>query len=127
MIKKLSAILTISLVLAGCGDNVQKIEVSAKPIEIDIAKTADPEAVKLSPIHFKVVTKSNLNAFIAEIGRQQNTADPVFIAITTKDYENLSLNLADLHRYIEQQQSVIVYYRNLTNHSNNSSTTATSN
>jgi len=27
-----------------------------------------------------------------------------------KDYENLSLNFAELRRYIEQQKQIIVYY-----------------
>jgi hypothetical protein len=106
----------LGIALLGCGSSVQKIDVSAKPIQIDVSKTADPEAVKMLPIQFKVVNKSNLDSFIAELSKIQNTNNPVFIAITTKDYENLSLNLADLKRYIEQQQSVIIYYRNLTSH-----------
>ena len=118
IIKTLPAII-ISCLLVGCGGSgdVQKIEISAKPIQIDIAKTADPEAVKVFPIHWHVINKDNLDAFLAEQRKVQGTNNPVFIAITTKDYENLSLNLADLKRYIQQQQSVIVYYRNLTSHS----------
>ena len=33
-----------------------------------------------------------------------------WIAISVKDYENLSLNFAELRRYIEQQKEIIVYY-----------------
>lgn len=33
-----------------------------------------------------------------------------YIAISVKDYENLSLNFAELRRYIEQQKQIIVYY-----------------
>jgi hypothetical protein len=33
-----------------------------------------------------------------------------YIAISVKDYENLSLNFAELKRYIEQQKQIIVYY-----------------
>tara|TARA_B100002019_G_scaffold289794_1_gene306148 strand:- start:823 stop:948 length:126 start_codon:yes stop_codon:yes gene_type:complete len=29
-----------------------------------------------------------------------------------KDYENLSLNFAELRRYIEQQKQIIIYYEN---------------
>ena len=35
-----------------------------------------------------------------------------YIAISVKDYENLSLNFAELRRYIEQQKEIIVYYEN---------------
>jgi hypothetical protein len=119
MIRKSLPFILLSFLLVGCGggNDVQKIEVSAKPIQIDIAKTADPEAVKVFPIRWHVVNKDNLDTFLAEMRKEQGTNNPVFIAITTKDYENLSLNLADLKRYIQQQQSVIVYYRNLTSHS----------
>jgi hypothetical protein len=34
----------------------------------------------------------------------------VFFAISVPHYENLSLNLAELRRYIEAQQGIIVYY-----------------
>ena len=33
-----------------------------------------------------------------------------YIALSVKDYENLSLNFAELRRYIEQQKLIIVYY-----------------
>jgi len=48
---------------------------------------------------------------IAEFARQFET-DPgrVFIVTTVQGYENLSLNLAELRRFIEQQQELIVYY-----------------
>ena len=118
MMSRILLLFVASLILAGCGGEVQQINVTAKPIEIDISKTADPDAVRLYPIQFKVVNKSNLDSFIADIRKSQNTSNPVFIAITTKDYENLTLSLADLRRYIEQQQAVIVYYRNLTTHHN---------
>ena len=35
-----------------------------------------------------------------------------YIALSVKDYENLSLNFAELRRYIEQQKQIIVYYEN---------------
>ena len=35
-----------------------------------------------------------------------------YVAISIKDYENLSKNFAELRRYIEQQKAIIVYYEN---------------
>jgi len=98
--------------LVGC--STDKIEILAKPIDIVIAQTADPDAVHMLPMTFKVVNAANLNQFIRDISTVQGTTTPVFIAITTTDYENFSLNIADLRRYIEQQHAVIVYYRSLT-------------
>ena len=115
MIMRVIVLLSVLSTLTACA-STNNITVTAKPIEIDIAKTADPAEVRMQPVTFKVVTKDTVDSFIQTMSKTQGTNTPVFIAITTKDYENLSLNLADLRRYIEQQQAVIVYYRNLTTH-----------
>ena len=57
-----------------------------------------------------MVSKENYNEFVKEF-EAKNGAD-AYIAISVKDYENLSLNFAELRRYIEQQKQIIVYYEN---------------
>lgn len=101
--------------LAACGNS--PISLTTKPLEIDIARTADPAPITMLPMQFRVVNRDNLESFLAELRVTQDNTNAVFFAITTRDYENLSLNLADLRRYIEQQQAVITYYRNLTTRS----------
>jgi len=34
----------------------------------------------------------------------------VFFALSVPDYENLSLNMAEILRFIEQQTSLLIYY-----------------
>lgn len=108
MMKKV--ILPICLLLSACAN---ELSISAAPIQIDIARTADPSPVQILPVNFRVITSENLEAFLSEL-RTEQSGTPVFIAIGSRDYENLLINLADLRRYIEQQQAVIVYYRQLT-------------
>ncbi len=108
--------LFLPLMLAACASE-SSLTVSARPIEIEVGRTADPTGVQMLPVNFRVVTRETLDGFMTELSRTQGNA-PVFIAITTRDYENLSLNLADLRRYIEQQQAVIVYYRQMTTRQN---------
>lgn len=33
-----------------------------------------------------------------------------YVVLSMKDYENLALNIADIRRYLEQQNEIIVYY-----------------
>ena len=54
------------------------------------------------------MSKKNYKEFIKEY-QKKNGADS-YIAISVKDYENLSLNFAELRRYIEQQKQIIIYY-----------------
>jgi hypothetical protein len=64
--------------------------------------------VQLNDVKIYVVNEDNYEEFIQEF-RAKN-GEVVYIAISVKDYENLSLNIAELRRYIEQQKQVIVYY-----------------
>lgn len=99
--------------LAGCAMN-PPVDVNVKPIKKVITQPARPEPINLSKVTFKVVTKDTLAAFIAEQSKLQGTDNPVFIAISVKTYESLSLNLAELKRYIDQQQKIIIYYESAT-------------
>ena len=67
-----------------------------------------PRAVDLVDVEWRVVTKDNLEEFIQQLENDRGTV--VFAAITIDDYEALALNVAELRRYIEQQQELIVYY-----------------
>jgi type IV pilus biogenesis protein CpaD/CtpE len=102
----------VSALLVGCASE-DRVSITTRPIEIEVARTADPTAVQMLPVNFRVITRDTVDSFVAEISRAQGQS-PVFVAIMMKDYENLSLNLADLRRYIEQQQSIIAYYRQMT-------------
>lgn len=100
------------LFLAACG-STESINITSRPIEMDIARTADPAAVQMLPVTFRVVTRETIESYLNDLQRTQGNT-PVFIAMTMRDYENMSLNLADMRRYIEQQQATIQYYRQLT-------------
>jgi len=64
--------------------------------------------VNLNDVKIYVVTEDNYEEFLAEF--QAKNGKTAWIALGVKDYENLSLNFAELRRYIEQQKEIIVYY-----------------
>jgi len=100
------------LFLAACASQ-ENLTITSRPVEIEIGRTADPTAVQMLPVTFRVVTRETVESYLNDLQRTQGNT-PVFIAMTTVDYENMSLNLADMRRYIEQQQAIISYYRTLT-------------
>lgn len=102
-----------ALLLSGCA-STRSIDVTAKPVELNIIQPADPEPVSMADVKVKVVTASNMEEFIAEAKKQQGTENPVFVMLTMRDYESLSLNVAELKRYIKQQQQIILYYKKAT-------------
>jgi len=79
-------------------------------VKTTVPIVAHPKKVQLNDVKIYVVSKENYEEFVKEF-EAKNGAD-AYIAISVKDYENLSLNFAELRRYIEQQKQIIVYYEN---------------
>jgi hypothetical protein len=107
----ISSLLLATLLLSSCSSFradpeikiVTKIEKTVVPI------VPMPKPVQMNDIKIYVVSPNeNLEEFKKEF-EAKNGGDS-YIAISVKDYENLSNNFAELRRYIEQQKAIIVYY-----------------
>ena len=110
---KISSLLLVILLLSSCSSFradpeikvVTKIEKTVVPI------VPMPKPVQMNDIKIYVVSpEENFEEFKKEF-EAKNGGD-AYIAISIKDYENLSKNFAELRRYIEQQKAIIVYYEN---------------
>ena len=114
MHSKIKLILPLMLLpLAAC-NTTQTIAVTAKPVELNIIQPVDPQPVDMLKVQVKVLTKENVDAFIKQAQKDLGTDNPVFVALSTRDYEALSLNIQELKRYIVQQQRIIAYYKKAT-------------
>lgn len=96
------------LVVANCA--TPTVITETKYVEKEIAVVNRPRPVNLSDPRFYVVSKENFDEFIAEYRATNGTE--TFIAFSVRDYEAMALNIAELKRYIEQQDKIIVYYEN---------------
>ena len=102
-------ILLTSLTLMGCSLMPEpKVVTVTKMVKTEVPIVARPKQVQLSDVKIYVVSAANYKEFITKY-EKKNGADS-YIAISVKDYENLSLNFAELRRYIEQQKQIIIYY-----------------
>ena len=104
-------IFAVLLTLTGCGilsKPEPKIVTVTNTVKTTVPIVARPKAVNLNDVKIYVVTKENIDQFEQDFTKKNGSL--VYIAISIKDYENLSLNFAELRRYIEQQQQIIVYY-----------------
>lgn len=103
------AVFMISLTLMGCSLIPEpKVLTVTKTVRTEVPIVQHPKAVQLNDVKIYVVNKDNYENFIKNYAAK-NGADS-YIAISVKDYENLSLNFAELRRYIQQQKQIIVYY-----------------
>ena len=60
----------------------------------------------MGDIYFYIVTEDTFDEFKERFVKEQG--DFVFYAISVRDYETIALNMAELKRYIEQQQVIII-------------------
>jgi hypothetical protein len=97
-------LLPIAALLAGCNSTPK---VLTNPVLQDRPKFAvsDPMPANQSPLNWVVLTKDNASEKIAELEKKQGVVS-VF-ALTPQGYQNLSINVAELRRYIQQQNATI--------------------
>ena len=98
--RKYASILLI-LALAGCSIFQKEHPVIVNPPKSEIFHPPAPAKLNLVPIQpWTVIPKGG-------------TTDKTVYALNTRGYEILSLNLAELRRYIKDLQELLKYYRNL--------------
>ena len=106
------SLLLVTTILSGCASfwkPEKEIVVQTKIVERNIPTVPHPKQVRLNDVKIYVVSPEvNYDEFMEEFTKK-NGADS-YIAISVKDYENLSKNFAELRRYIDQQKRIILYY-----------------
>ena len=105
---KISSLVLLLLISSGCSLIPPQVEVQTKFVEKQIPVQGHPKGVTMYPIQFYAVTAENYEEF--KVKFKKENADLVFFALSVPDYENLSLNMGELKRYIEQQKTIIIYY-----------------
>ena len=97
-----------TLTISGCSLIPKQVEVQTKFIERKIPIQDQPKGLTLYPVTFYAVTEDNYKEFEEKF--KDKNENLVFFALSVPDYENMSLNLAEMKRYIDQQKTIIVYY-----------------
>ena len=107
----LSLSLIILFLLSSCSSIRPENEIVTVTefVQTKIPIVVHPKPVNLNDVKIYVVSPSeNFEEFMLEFEKKNGTDS--YIAISVKDYENLSKNFAELRRYIKQQKEIIVYY-----------------
>ena len=107
---KASSLLLLSLIVSSCASwpKLTQIEVQTVEVERNIPIQNRPRQLNLSNITWYVVTEENFEEFKKRYEKENGMF--LFYVISIRDYETLSLNMAEIKRYIEQQKQIIIYY-----------------
>ena len=93
---------------SGCASVEPQVVLKTDYVVKDIPIQARPKPLNLHRVKFYAVTPENMEEFLAKF--EEEAGVNVFFAMSVPDYENMSLNVAELRRYINQQKALIVYY-----------------
>ncbi len=107
-LKNFLIVSSLALLTISCTRPDPEVIIETRFVEQQIDIQQHPKAVVLSDVHFDVVTSDNLDEYIVEF--EKENGELAFVAISVRDYENLSTNTAELYRYILQLLELIDYY-----------------
>ena len=107
------------LLLSGCGllgrepyvPETKKVEVVTVTQPAAVYHPAPPNAISTLPVEWKVLTPETMQEYLDDLN-EGNAPTNAYYGLSTKGYENLSANMAEVKRYIRQVLSIVQYYKN---------------
>mgnify|MGYP003134099216 FL=1 len=110
----------ILLLVSGCSILGSKRDIpEVKPVEVvTIVKEAPtyhpplPNQLDPVPVEWTVLNPELMQEYLDDLN-EGNAPTNVWYALTTKGYENLSTNMAEVKRYLRQTLNILKYYREL--------------
>jgi len=108
------------LLVSGCsmfGPNRSIPEVT--PVEVvTVVKKAPtyhpplPNSINTVPVEWTVLNAELMQEYLNDY-EEGNAPTNVWYSLTSKGYENLSFNMAEVKRYLRQVLNIVEYYKNL--------------
>lgn len=99
---------SLLLLTSGCASVEPQVVLKTDYVVKDIPVQPHPKPLNLHRVKWYAVTPENMEEFLARF--EEEAGINVFFAVSVPDYENMSLNIAELRRYMNQQKALIVYY-----------------
>ena len=114
------SLLLILLLVSGCSMFGSSRDIpEVKPIEVVMvvqkAPTYHPplpNEIDPVPVEWTVLNPELMQDYLDDLN-EGNAPTNVWYALTTKGYENLSTNMAEVKRYLRQVLSILKYYKEL--------------
>ena len=108
------------LLVSGCSILGSKRDITeVKPVEVvTIVKEAPtyhpplPNQIDPVPVEWTVLNPELMQEYLDDLN-EGNAPTNVWYALTTKGYENLSTDMAEVKRYLRQTLNILKYYREL--------------
>ena len=111
--KKIATIISV-FAMASCSmlPNVEPVEITRVAKPAPIFHPPLPRELALLDVDWEVLTPEIMEQYLTDL-EQGLAPKQAYYALTTKEYENLSMNMAEFKRYLENILAINKYYREL--------------
>tara|TARA_R100000329_G_scaffold133100_1_gene112756 strand:+ start:74 stop:490 length:417 start_codon:yes stop_codon:yes gene_type:complete len=114
------SLLLILLLASGCSilgssrdiPEVAPVEVVTVVEKAPVYHPPLPNEIVPVPVEWTVLNPELMQTYLDDLN-EGNAPTNVWYALTTKGYENLSTNMAEVKRYLRQVLSILKYYKEL--------------
>tara|TARA_R100001015_G_C4526199_1_gene93841 strand:+ start:189 stop:569 length:381 start_codon:yes stop_codon:yes gene_type:complete len=114
------SLLLILLLVSGCSifgssrdiPEVAPVEVVTVVEKAPVYHPPLPNEIDPVPVEWTVLNPDLMQTYLDDL-KEGNAPTNVWYGLTTKGYENLSTNMAEVKRYLRQVLSILKYYRDL--------------
>ena len=101
-------IISTILLLSACS-GAKVVDIKATPVQQTIIHPPVPAQLSMRNVEWTVFNRAKIEKLLADYPDQEI----VLFALSAKGYENLSLNVGEIIRYVKEQKNVIIYYREI--------------
>lgn len=99
-------LISTMFLLSGCF-GAKLVDVKADVVEQVVIHPSIPAQLSMRNVEWTVFNRAKIEKLLADFPDQE----VVLFALSAKGYENISLNMSEIIRYLKEQKNVIIYYR----------------
>tara|TARA_R110002012_G_scaffold10199_2_gene47204 strand:- start:1550 stop:1942 length:393 start_codon:yes stop_codon:yes gene_type:complete len=110
---KIILIVSLAVVASGCslmGDKVKPVSVTTIAKQQPMYHPPLPMEVQLDPVDWEILTPDSMQLYLDNLEKGE-APRRAFYSLSSKEYEHLSMDMADITRYITEILGVIRFYR----------------
>ena len=115
--KKLAIIFSLVLVASGCslmGERVKPVSVTTIAKQQPMYHPPLPMEVQMDPVDWEILTPDSMQLYLDNL-KKGEAPRRAFYSLSSKEYEHLSMDMADITRYITEILGIIRFYRDYDN------------
>ena len=111
--KKLAIILSLAVVSSSCsmmGDRVKPVSVTTIAKQQPMYHPPLPMEVQMDPVDWEILTPDSMQLYLDNLEKGE-APKRAFYTLSSKEYEHLSMDMADITRYITEILGIVRFYR----------------